>query len=453
MRRNTFSRLPAGLAVAAVAALLALTNTQTAASAPANQAPPNTPTATNTPSPTPPLCFTGDTLISTPTGPVPIDQLAAGDTVLSYDLATGSFVPGRVASVFSREVRGYLSVHLGDGTTIRVTGEHPFYDAASGSYRAIKTFHPGESVSHVTPDGLAPLQIVSIERIDEAVRVYNLHVDDDDHNYVAAGVLVHNKTPTITPTFTPTATNTPTPTLTPTATPTPTPTFFCFTGDTLISTAMGPVPIDKLAAGDSVLSYDLASRSFVPGRVASVFSREVRGYLSVHLGDGTTIRVTGEHPFYDAASGSYRAIKTFHPGESVSRVTPHGLAPLQILSIERIDESVRVYNLHVDEDDHNYFAAGVLVHNKTPTITPTFTPTATNTPTPTFTPTATTTPTTTPIPRVVGGTGSFAAPNDPGPAADAGGGDGGSRARAVIGTVAALVLGGSAWYVRRRMMR
>jgi Pretoxin HINT domain len=189
-----------------------------------------TPTATATPTRTPtpfPSSFTGETLILTPAGYRRIDSLTAGDPILSYDIETGQFIETAISYLVSRSVEEYLLVTLAGGTEIRVTQEHPIYDATAQRYRTIKEFGPGDSVARPSARGLSSETVTAIERVSQSTTVYNLHVEDENHNYVAAGILVHNKTPTLSPTPTPCpepiCTPTPTATASPTATATPAP--------------------------------------------------------------------------------------------------------------------------------------------------------------------------------------------------------------------------------------
>ena len=66
-------------------------------------------------------CFTGETLISTPRGDIPIRNLRTGDIVCN---AVGS---GEVETVFTKAVAEVYDVALSDGTVIRCTGSHPFF--------------------------------------------------------------------------------------------------------------------------------------------------------------------------------------------------------------------------------------------------------------------------------------------------------------------------------------
>lgn len=66
-------------------------------------------------------CFTGDTLVSTPRGEVPIRTLRTGDIVCN---AVGS---GQVETIFTKAVSEIYHVKLTDGTIIKCTGSHPFF--------------------------------------------------------------------------------------------------------------------------------------------------------------------------------------------------------------------------------------------------------------------------------------------------------------------------------------
>jgi len=66
-------------------------------------------------------CFTGDTLISTPTGEKRIDTLRCGDIVYNQ---TGI---GKVDSVFAKNATELFKLELSDGNKIRCTGDHPIF--------------------------------------------------------------------------------------------------------------------------------------------------------------------------------------------------------------------------------------------------------------------------------------------------------------------------------------
>ena len=74
-------------------------------------------------------CFTGDVLISTPTGKVPIKDIQTGDVVYSYDHDTESVVECRVLDTMSRD----SSTIMG---SISGTPNHPYYVVGEGYRQA-----------------------------------------------------------------------------------------------------------------------------------------------------------------------------------------------------------------------------------------------------------------------------------------------------------------------------
>jgi len=166
---------------------------------------------TRRPTPINPFCFVAGTQVLTSTGYIAIEELQRGDTVLSYDhnfqtrveANISPLVDANIAAVGSRQVNGLMRVELADGTTIRVTSEHPFYSPDEARYKPIGEFKIGERLAKIGQDGeQEAVVLVGIEVVLGEFTVYNLSVDNSHHNYVAAGVLVHNKTsvPTMTPT-------------------------------------------------------------------------------------------------------------------------------------------------------------------------------------------------------------------------------------------------------------
>ena len=69
-------------------------------------------------------CVVAGTLISTPQGPKPVEQIRDGDEVIAFDSSSGQLVTSRVCGLASREVTEVLEIEV-EGTTLRVTAEHP----------------------------------------------------------------------------------------------------------------------------------------------------------------------------------------------------------------------------------------------------------------------------------------------------------------------------------------
>ena len=73
------------------------------------------------------LCFTGETLVTTPEGYKAIRDIQPGDMVLSLD-AEGDVAPKRVASVTGGHLRDIVDVYFGDGTVWHTTARQRYYD-------------------------------------------------------------------------------------------------------------------------------------------------------------------------------------------------------------------------------------------------------------------------------------------------------------------------------------
>lgn len=140
-------------------------------------------------------CFVAATLIATPRGLRGIESLAPGDTVWSYDPVHG-LVERTVEAVHRTRVRVICRVEAGGASLRGVTPSHPMYDAAAGRYTELRQLRE-ESRLLVFRDASAQacaIDCIQIEEVAEpSFEVFNLTVEGPEHNYVADGVLVHNK--------------------------------------------------------------------------------------------------------------------------------------------------------------------------------------------------------------------------------------------------------------------
>ncbi|MDC0670521.1 polymorphic toxin-type HINT domain-containing protein [Nannocystis sp. ncelm1] len=132
-------------------------------------------------------CFATGTPIDTPTGPVAIEALAPGATVLAFDVERGEARNAHVQRLVSRGERPVLQLRLADGRALRVTGEHPLWLPRAGAFRPARDLHVGDRL--LGRDG-AELRIDSIVP-DGTSEVWDLSVDAPD-TYFADGILAHN---------------------------------------------------------------------------------------------------------------------------------------------------------------------------------------------------------------------------------------------------------------------
>lgn len=131
----------------------------------------------------------------------------------------------------------------------------------------------------------------------------------------------------------------------------------CFLAGTLVATPNGPRAIETLRVGDPIVSMETERGERVIARVARVYhhpAEAIRGYLVINA----FLRVTSDHPLYSSAGWKPAGDLTI--GEPLRAWDGW----LFVTSIERVDTPVPTYNIETDHATHNYFADGVLVHNK-----------------------------------------------------------------------------------------
>ena len=82
-------------------------------------------------------CFTGDTLVSTECGLIPIEEIQIGDYVWSEDTESGEKELKQVLSVSVTETKVLVHVFTEIGTEIKTTENHPFYVEGKGWCSAV----------------------------------------------------------------------------------------------------------------------------------------------------------------------------------------------------------------------------------------------------------------------------------------------------------------------------
>ena len=148
----------------------------------------------------------------------------------------------------------------------------------------------------------------------------------------------------------------------------------CFVAGTMIDTPNGPVQIEQLQVGQSVYAYDTEKDKLVESVVARVWVHHQKLFRTLLLPDGRTLGVTENHPVYSATQKRYVPAGTLGPGTSLIRMqgaNAQASVALDVLpdGLSAAIGRATVYNIEV-ADYHNYFAEGVLVHNKSPDASP-----------------------------------------------------------------------------------
>lgn len=130
----------------------------------------------------------------------------------------------------------------------------------------------------------------------------------------------------------------------------------CFAAGTLIETASGPVRIEKVRPGDTVIAY--SEEGLVQARVREFYEKKDRLHV-IRTGKGRVI-ATPEHPFL--TRDGFTEVRGLKKGTEVAFLEEGRRVWTRIKSIKP-GGVAPVYNLEVDPP-HTFIADGFVVHNK-----------------------------------------------------------------------------------------
>jgi hypothetical protein len=143
----------------------------------------------------------------------------------------------------------------------------------------------------------------------------------------------------------------------------------CFAAGTRIDTPGGPVPIEAAFVGMPVFAFDVARSERTVRHVTAVHVHQRTPVGLLTLSDGTALRVTANHPIYSPSDDRYRPAGALGAHDQVLSMHAGGAGVGEIAAYEADVAVDTVYNISVS-GEHNYFAEGVLVHNKSPPYEP-----------------------------------------------------------------------------------
>ena len=133
-------------------------------------------------------CFPAGTMIRTPSGQIPIENLSGNDIVQAVD-REGQIINTRLEKIFASRSR-ILSVTTNRGE-LRTTKEHPV-GLAEGTYLEAGLLHPGHKVLFRNKGALITATVIRTMESKEPELVYNLSVNQP-HTFIAEDFIVHNK--------------------------------------------------------------------------------------------------------------------------------------------------------------------------------------------------------------------------------------------------------------------
>lgn len=147
----------------------------------------------------------------------------------------------------------------------------------------------------------------------------------------------------------------------------------CFVAGTKISTPSGLVNIEDVSVGDYILTYNHISEEIEKKTVIEVISKNVPKTVVYEFSSGNKLQCTPDHPIY-CSDGYYVAYDyeyaTRHHNVLTKRIEIGMEVFLNsgnvdtVVNITESNEPTIVYNLSNVESNHNFFANGVLAHNR-----------------------------------------------------------------------------------------
>lgn len=274
-------------------------------------------------------CFLAGTMITTPDGDKAIETLSAGDEVISFNEKTGEHEVSVIGDIDVLQKDAYYNVN----NEVNATGEHPFY-----TNKGIEELQYFDSTHKLIDFDGNEVPVLTYERVQESVTVYNLLDVVPNHNYYASNFLVHNKG--------------------------------CFLPDMRVVTPTGTKKIKDIRPQDTVISYNEKTHAEEYATVESVQIYNVRGYYVIN----DALKVTAEHPLYIAETADewFNEQKSSIVEVQDIKIGTHLILGSDVIQeirkIEYIDKKVKVYNLINVVPNHNYFVGDklskYLVHNK-----------------------------------------------------------------------------------------
>ena len=149
----------------------------------------------------------------------------------------------------------------------------------------------------------------------------------------------------------------------------------CFVAGTKITISEGVTKnIEDIIAGDSVLTLNMLSNNIEANTVNAVYSKKVDRIVEYELENGEFLKCTIDHPVYVEDKGwssfdNNLSNKLYTIESKIGKIEIGDCLKLlkgssKIVNINMIEETTLVYNLQDIKNNHNFFANGILAHNR-----------------------------------------------------------------------------------------
>jgi hypothetical protein len=136
------------------------------------------------------VCFPAGTMIATPEGQRPIDEIREGDQVFAWDSQDRQLAVRKVLVTFTHFTKELVQITLDDGSRLESTVAHPFWVTGMG-WKIAADLREGMRLFGINSQERS---VHAVARRETLSTVYNFEVERD-HNYFAGHtpVLVHNQ--------------------------------------------------------------------------------------------------------------------------------------------------------------------------------------------------------------------------------------------------------------------
>jgi len=272
-------------------------------------------------------CFIAGTQVKTSeTSTTSIENIKEGDSVLSFNFNLNKNEIQKVLEVTSREIDSVVEYTLNNGTKLTATFDHPIYEINKGwcsydSNLSNTMYKLEQEVQKIEIGDVVKLsngesKIVDIKEDNTNHKVYNLSHVENNNNFFAEDVLVHNRRPIV---F-----------------------IVCFEYNSPVEMWNGTTkPIGEIKIGDEVKSYN--NGEYVKGKVTDFLVHPINREIEITKFKNLT--ADRLHPFFDGTE--WKPISKLENAE---------------LTTSYIDN---MYNLEIDGgdelSDQNYIIEGVIV--------------------------------------------------------------------------------------------
>jgi len=158
----------------------------------------------------------------------------------------------------------------------------------------------------------------------------------------------------------------------------------CFGAGTQVSIADGEKAIEDVITGDEVWTYNHKTNENELNRVLRVMVKDWEETIKYTLSDGNEIIATPDHPFWVVELNDYAshnpeatlsdsglAVQQIEVGHTLKHIdsNPNDVSANVTISSIEAAETQTVYNLSSVEKNSNFYANGMLVHNRIPSPT------------------------------------------------------------------------------------